>query len=334
MFRKIVFIVPLLFVACAQPYKVVKPEYPSALIQDSVNSFDSGRAAFFVLSALDGEPVQVTSLNRSGAPFGTGRNMHVRSAERYVAAGQHRLTLKAQFGVAAPIEFLMRPSSFWKVSGDIVVELKPDTTYQIVGNLDEFRREIWLEESSSGTVVGPKIVNAEIAQVAEKEMAGAAYTCCNLHYQGDWISDTNETTLPMIPAGSRIALRDYGRHRASVLIDAKAMRIGHDYGRKEETNEAYVGKLMVKDDPKIRIKTFDPKVQEAIAAGKVRLGMSREQVIIALGYPRTDITPSLDKREWQYWTAGWEEFQVLWGNDGLVSQIRGEPSVLGQVSLP
>lgn len=32
------------------------------------------------------------------------------------------------------------------------------------------------------------------------------YTCCNLHYDGDWISDANYTDLPFIPAGTPIAV--------------------------------------------------------------------------------------------------------------------------------
>ena len=32
------------------------------------------------------------------------------------------------------------------------------------------------------------------------------YTCCNLHYDGDWISDANYTDLPFIPAGTPISL--------------------------------------------------------------------------------------------------------------------------------
>jgi hypothetical protein len=30
------------------------------------------------------------------------------------------------------------------------------------------------------------------------------YTCCNLHYENDWISDANWSSMPMIPAGASI----------------------------------------------------------------------------------------------------------------------------------
>ncbi|MGB4062800.1 MAG: hypothetical protein WBK19_03125 [Azonexus sp.] len=320
---------------CSQTHIVVKPDYPSALIWDSALSEDGGRAAFFVLTAVDGTPIEENSMKRSiRANIGRGRNLYPMPVERYVAAGKHRLTLTGQFGTAAPIEYLLRPSSFAKVSGEVDVELKPDTIYRVTGVLEPLRREVWLTEWNTSTQVGDKIIDSEIAEDAKKAMAGAQFTCCNLHYKGDWISDTNETTLPMIPAGTPIVLKGFGFNRASVLINAREMRIGHDYGRKQETKEKYLAKVMVNNDPKTKIKNYPQRIQDAIAAGKVCKGMTREQVIISLGYPRTDTTPDLSQTEWKYWTANWDEYLVVWGEDGLVQSISAPLEILGQVSTP
>jgi len=324
-----------LLAACAQPAAVLKPDYPSASIMDSAQREDVGRAAFFILTAVDGIPIEENALNSSvRRSRGLGRNLHIMPGERYVAAGKHRLTLTGQYGVAMPIEYLLRPSTFGKVSGDIEVELKPDTSYRVVGQLEPLRKEIWLEEWDAGIRLGQKIIDQESAEEAEAAMAEARFTCCNLHYSGDWISDTNQTTLPMIPAGSPIVLKGFGFNRASVLIDAREMRIGHDYGRKQESKEQFVEKLIVDQDPKIKIKSYPERIQAAIAAGKVCEGMTREQVIISLGYPRTDATPSISSMEWTYWTANWEEYAVVWGDDGLVRNISGPSKVVAQVSSP
>lgn len=324
-----------LLTACSQTTTILKPNYPSANIMDSAHREDEGRAAFFVLSAVDGVPIKENSLVLSlRNSYGRGRNLSIVPVERYVAAGKHRLTLTGKYGVAMPIEYLIRPSSFAKVSGDIEVELKPDMSYRVTGQLEPLRKEIWIEEWQSGILLGRKIIDQETAQEAEKEMAGARFTCCNLHYSGDWISDTNQSTLPMIPAGSPIVLKGFGFNRASVLIDAREMRIGHDYGRKQESKEQFVAKLIVDQDPKIKIKTYPQQIQEAIAAGKVCEGMTREQVIISLGYPRTDATPSLSGMDWTYWTANWEEYAVVWGEDGLVRNISGPARVAAQVTCP
>jgi len=147
------------------------------------------------------------------------------------------------------------------------------------------------------------------------------FTCCNLRYEGDWISDANWTMLPVIPAGSRITVKDFGRYRANVSIEGRPMRIGQEYGREQESKEQFIAKLVVKNDPQLRIATFSTDVQAAIRAGKVMPGMTKEQVIISLGYPRTDTTVSLELPEWTYWTHDGDRYIVIWGPNQLVKEI-------------
>ena len=130
------------------------------------------------------------------------------------------------------------------------------------------------------------------------------FACCNLHYSGDWISDSNLGQLPFIPAGTPIVVRKIDGYRAYVEVDGKPMRLGHDYGRAQETTEQWVSKLVVLEDPKPKIARFSPAVRKAIARGQLMKGMTREQVIIAVGYPQTDENPRLDGPHWRYCLSG------------------------------
>src|ERR1700741_2536797 len=76
------------------------------------------------------------------------------------------------------------------------------------------------------------------------------YTCCNLHYDADRISDANWRNFPMIPAGATIRIVSYGINTAVVEIDGKPIRIAHEYGRDQESLEKYVAKLVVPFDPR------------------------------------------------------------------------------------
>ena len=149
------------------------------------------------------------------------------------------------------------------------------------------------------------------------------YTCCNFHYDRDWISDANWRYLPMIPAGAKIKVLDYGFNRASVEIDGKPMRIGHDYGRREESLQQFVQKLVVKSDPKGRIAKYPEKVRAAVKEGKVVPGMTREQVIIAVGYPPTHRTPSLDSSVWNLWASRTGRYEVHFNGKGTVEKLVG-----------
>lgn len=157
------------------------------------------------------------------------------------------------------------------------------------------------------------------------------YTCCNLRYEGDWISDGNWANLPFIPAGSRIAIKDFRRSYANVFIEGKPMRIGQDYGTEQESREAFVGRLIVKDDPKLKLATYTPEMQAAIRAGKVLPGMTREQVIMSLGYPRTDTTPDRQSNEWTYWTLQTQQYTVVWSAEKRVQSIEAALPVKRQV---
>ena len=56
----------------------------------------------------------------------------------------------------------------------------------------------------------------------------------------------------------------YSKNRATIDVNGKPMRLGHDYGRDQETLEVWVGKIVVNEDPRPRIATYAPPVQEAM----------------------------------------------------------------------
>jgi hypothetical protein len=152
------------------------------------------------------------------------------------------------------------------------------------------------------------------------------YTCCNLHYDKDWISDANWRQLPLIPAGSKIKITSYGwNNRANAQIDGREMRIGHDYGRNEEKLEQYVAKLVVKKDPRAAIARYPAKIRDAIKDGTVIPGMTREQVIISIGYPPTHRTPRLDAPVWNLWASRAGRYEVHFSGKGVVDKIVGTP---------
>jgi hypothetical protein len=157
------------------------------------------------------------------------------------------------------------------------------------------------------------------------------FACCVLHYSRDWINDGNYAELPMIPAGTPIEVINYGSNRAYIKVDGKPMRLGHDYGRDQESLEAWVGKIVVNDDPRPRFATYAPPVQEAIRQGKVTVGMTREQAIAAVGYPLTSENVSLEAPMWRIWRSSHGEYDLNFGEDGRIKSVSGEDSVTALV---
>jgi outer membrane protein assembly factor BamE (lipoprotein component of BamABCDE complex) len=66
---------------------------------------------------------------------------------------------------------------------------------------------------------------------------------------------------------------------------------------------------------------YSPKVRKAIESARVMPGMTREQVLVSVGYPVTSENPQLDAKVWRFWLSSFAEFQVIFGADDRVKEI-------------
>ena len=228
-----------------------------------------------------------------------------------------------------PAEEMIRQmlDSLPSVSGDVEVTLEPGVRYRVQGVLDGgFRREVWLEEVASGRVVA-KIVKPLSAEEQAILASADRYVCCNLHYAERWISDGNWAEQPFLLPGARVKITGWGRNRALVNIDGRPIEAGVDYSRKEQTREQFADRIFVREDPRPRIASWPPEVQEAIAAGKIRKGMTKEQVIVSLGMPRPDRNPDPAARKWIYFASETAEFDIDFDESDRVQDIQAASRV-------
>jgi len=183
------------------------------------------------------------------------------------------------------------------------------------------------------------------------ELSG--YTCCNFHYRktrvpdidsrnslgyrrsasGYWIGDANWSSEPWIPAGTPIRTKSYSKYSVKVDVDVvytQEMHLGLDFGRDQDIND-WVRKMIVLEDPKPKIWNWPEPVRRAVATGKVAIGMTREQVIVSLGYPPAHETPSLDVDRWKYWYGRFDTFLVVWDDEGRVGDVIADRQVRSAV---
>ncbi len=313
----------------------VRAQDTPAMVADSVALTDAGTGAFFIVDKIDGRATDNDMLRATErASRGKGGFFTVIEQRRAVPAGRPvKLAVRGQVAKAGPpIITLLSIGSLHSVPGEVEVTLQPGGRYRVKGVIDAYRREVWLEDEATGQVVGAPVVQRADSPADRKAMEGAVHTCCNLRYEGDWISDANwSTELPMIPAGARIKVVDVGRKSADVLIDGRKFRIGLDYARKQLSTEQLVAKLTVKDDPALRIAAMTEPVRAAVRAGRLLRGMTRDEVVVALGPPRADETVSIEDPAWTYRTYKDEPFVVRFGSDGRVAGVEAPEPVLQQV---
>lgn len=158
------------------------------------------------------------------------------------------------------------------------------------------------------------------------------FLCCNLLDDGGWINDIGYRgeRKTLYKPGTPVKVTGFGRNRVLVEIEGKQLAIGNDYSRQIKL-EDFAQRYVLSSDPRPRLDSFSPKVRQAIAAMRVQRGMTREQVLMALGYPPADYTPKLDEPLWRYWADRSSEYQVFWGHNGRVDQVFGTPEVRARV---
>jgi hypothetical protein len=168
--------------------------------------------------------------------------------------------------------------------------------------------------------------------LADNKFAG--YLCCNMRTDGSWISDINyaENGKTIIPAGTPVTVLGYGRQRVHIEVGGKKQAIGNDYSR-DLTLDAFAKRYVVPENPSEKLAQYPKPIQDAIASMRLTKGMSREQVLMAVGYPVSSENPSLDAKVWRYWLSSFAEFRVRFDDRGLVSDVEGDADARERVLM-
>lgn len=160
------------------------------------------------------------------------------------------------------------------------------------------------------------------------------FLCCNMRSDGLWISDSNyvESGKYLLRLGTPIKLLGYGRYRVFVEVEGKRQALGNDYSR-DLSMEDFAQRYIVGADPRAALAEVPPKVRTAIESARVTRGMTREQVIAAIGYPITSENPHLDTKRWRYWRWTLSPYTIHFGDAGLVTRVESDAETLEAVLL-
>lgn len=160
------------------------------------------------------------------------------------------------------------------------------------------------------------------------------YLCCNMRTDGKWISDINyaEGGKKVVPAGTRLKATGYGRYRVYVEMgDGSKQALGNDYSRDLDMT-AFAKRYIVAENPATKIAGFAPKIRKAIETSRLMPGMTREQVLMSVGYPVSSENPQLDTKVWRFWLSSFQEFQVVFDGD-RVKEITTDPQTRNLVVM-
>ena len=160
---------------------------------------------------------------------------------------------------------------------------------------------------------GGAAVSPEHAKQVEQH--AQMYTQVGMHAQGSSINTLNFTLGFPIPANSVIFYEDVNSKQIAFTYNDQRYYLRNNPRYSKTTMDQMLDRYF--GTKKVDLSKFTPQEQKAIKAAKVEVGMSKEAVILAIGYPPAHTTPSLQQDEWKYW-----KFQHGYAQDTIIYHFK------------
>lgn len=169
--------------------------------------------------------------------------------------------------------------------------------------------------------------SCESDQVSGRAADSGLYTRYNLHYISEGgvnkASYANWTEWPghaLLPYNSKIQATSTGS-RIYIVAPDTGMRITFEFhpGRMAMSAADYIA-LITSPTP-VTYDGLSDVDRQGIAAGKALVGMSKQGVMVALGYPAKHRTASLEEKRWIYWKGRHDTYAVEFDDSGKVVSI-------------
>lgn len=113
------------------------------------------------------------------------------------------------------------------------------------------------------------------------------------------------------------------RRRSLVIVDAKSGRTIHfEYNERNMhlPMSEYIG--LISSTKKTSLNNLSAKDRKGVKDGRAYIGMTKNGIRMALGYPAKHRTPSLESSEWVYWIDRFRTMLIRFNGKGTVTEIR------------
>ncbi|HEY9155408.1 MAG TPA: hypothetical protein VIM69_09770 [Opitutaceae bacterium] len=162
------------------------------------------------------------------------------------------------------------------------------------------------------------IESPSIAPPLEQIVPGHDYfTRFSLHEEGGTYVTTNYARGSLVPINTPVHV-DVISHRKIVLkrLDTgERLTIENVEKYSRKTMPEFASLLL--SSVKTPVDRLAPPLVTAIETGEMRKGMTKEQVILARGYPPAHETPSTDDDRWKYWSSRFVTQTITFTNGRL-----------------
>lgn len=145
----------------------------------------------------------------------------------------------------------------------------------------------------------PSIAPAQVSP----EKGGTYYLRSGLHFEGGTSMGTNYARGVLVPINTAVRVRAIKKKKLliEVVADGRKLEIKNVSDYTMKTMPKLVRLLLSKEPTPLD--RLPVELAQAIREGVMRKGMTKEQVLMARGYPPAHRTPSINEQRWTYWTS-------------------------------
>ena len=167
---------------------------------------------------------------------------------------------------------------------------------------------------SCNKVLKPEELPANIA------VGATYYTQFVIRYENGTHLTTNFRRGASIPVNTPVKLLNITSKTIEVEVDNSSQKLLVKNVEKHTGDDVYraFDKLFARK--KVNLSKFTSLELDHIKSGTVANGMSKDAVIIAIGYPPITETTNLDSNLWVYWSGRFNKFNVHF-KDGKVNKV-------------
>ncbi len=154
--------------------------------------------------------------------------------------------------------------------------------------------------------------------------SGGVYTLVNLHPDmgRSRLYAVNYQQQGLIPLCSEVVLLEANKKVMVFKMKDGGQKFSYYYHKAAaEPFMDHLSRFFGRECDANKVKSMSKVDQDGIKQGVAIKGMTRDGVVLAMGYPPRHQTPNLEANTWKYWVNKFGTMRVVFNEKGLVSQI-------------
>jgi hypothetical protein len=177
-------------------------------------------------------------------------------------------------------------------------------------------------DAALAVVVAGLVAACHQPAVPHRLTGQSRFLCCNVHYEHDEINDANYQVGTLIPFGTHVDILEVRKDKVKFAATGfPPLWLELQYGDKLLSFDQYLDRIFLEQDPHLKLKKVPAKTVKLIEAAAVDPGMTKDQVLMSIGWPPAHRTPSTEASDWHYWRNRWAQFDVYFDDKGRVVRV-------------